>query len=395
MANPMTSDFSRRDFLKVCAAGTCALCLPAIALGEEGEPAPSGESQLGGVFYVKEARYYEKIEHKRIRCLLCPNRCEVGDQERGYCGVRENRDGIYYTLAWGNPCSGLDGGIPDPVEKKPLFHVLPGTGAYSIATAGCNVECKFCQNWDISQTRPEQTRNFDLPPEAVVKNAARYRCRSVAFTYSEPVVFYEYVLDTAVAARRAGLHALMISNGFIEPDPMRELLPHLSAVKIDLKGFTEKFYHELVSGKLEPVLNTLKLLKEQGKWFEIVYLVVPTHNDDVDEIRSMAKWIHQQLGPDVPVHYTCFHPTYKLSNLPRTPVSSVENARRVSMEEGLRYVYVGNVPHGPDGHPGESTYCHNCHQRIVHRIGFEVRDLQIKDGQCTHCHAAIPGLWSA
>jgi len=382
---------TRRQFLKTCALGTCALCLPAVAQGAEPRPpAP----QLGGVFYLKEASYYEKLENLRVRCTLCPNLCEVGDQERGYCGVRENRGGKYYTLVYGNPCSGYDGGLPDPVEKKPLFHFLPGTRAYSIATAGCNVECKFCQNWSISQRRPEQTRNFDMPPARVAANAAKYRCRSVAFTYSEPVVFYEYMRDTAVAARKRGVRSLMISNGYIEPKPMRELCGHLSAVKIDLKAFTEAFYKQMVNGKLKPVLDTLELLKAEKMWFEIVYLVIPTHNDDLGDIEKMANWIRRRLGPDVPVHFTRFHPTYKLRNLPPTPVSTVEAARTISLKQGLHYVYVGNVPHGRDGHPGESTYCHHCGRRVVHRIGYLVREVKIEAGKCSFCGTPIPGVWS-
>jgi len=384
-------NLTRREFLGSCAMGTCAFCMSGLALA--GEDRSTKAPRLGGVFYEKEAVYYEKIENKRVRCLLCPNLCEVGDQERGYCGVRENRDGSYYTLVYGNPCAGLDGGVPDPVEKKPLFHFLPGTGAYSIATAGCNVECKFCQNWDISQARPEQTRNFDLPPAQVVRRARVSRCASVAFTYSEPVVFYEYMYDTSKAARESGLHTLMISNGYIEPEPMKELCKYLSAIKIDLKAFTESFYKELVNGRLAPVLETLKLLKAEGKWIEIVYLVVPTHNDDSDEIKLMSEWVLKHLGPDVPVHYTCFHPTYKLRNLPRTPIVSVERAREISMTQGLRYVYVGNVPHGRDGHLGESTYCHNCGKRIVHRVGYSIRDLKIRSNECMLCGTRIPGIW--
>lgn len=389
----MKDDISRRGFLTACAAGTCALCVRGLGLAEEMAANEQPGPQLGGVFYVKEARYFERLGDKRVRCTLCPNLCEVGDQERGYCGVRENRDGTYYTLVWGNSCVGYDGGMADPIEKKPLFHVLPGTCSYSIATAGCNVECKFCQNWDISQTRPEQTRNFDLPPEAVVRNARRHGCASVAFTYSEPVVFYEYMYDTAVAARTQGLGTVMISNGFIEPEPMRELCQHLSAVKIDLKAFTEKFYRELVNGKLEPVKKTLRLLKEVGIWFEIVYLVIPTHNDGADEIRAMARWVRDELGPDVPVHFTCFHPTYKLRNLPRTPVGLVERARDIALREGLRFVYVGNVPHGSDGHPGESTYCPGCNRRVIHRIGFIVRAVELDGGNCRFCGRAVPGVW--
>ncbi|MBM4035801.1 MAG: AmmeMemoRadiSam system radical SAM enzyme, partial [Planctomycetes bacterium] len=313
-------------------------------------------------------------------------------------GVRENRGGAYVTLVYGNPCARNI----DPIEKKPLFHFLPGTWAYSLATAGCNVECTFCQNWEISQVRPEQTRNLNLPPDKLVADClvARsspftdrpIRARSIAFTYTEPVVYYEYMFDTAKAAREKGVESVMISNGYITPEPMEKLCEVLSAVKIDLKAYTERFYEKLVHGKLKPVLDTLKLLAKKKMWFEIVYLVIPTHNDDPKEVREMAKWIHGELGPDVPVHYSAFFPTYKLLNLERTPPETIERLWQVSREEGLRYVYVGNVSR-PGGHPGESTACPKCSRVLIRRVRYSVGPVQIKNGKCPHCDTPIAGVW--
>ncbi len=397
----MSSDATRRRFLKTCAAGGCVLAGGAAAV--EGlrvgcaEAAPL-TSEMGGIWETPEARYYEPLEHNRVRCTLCPNECEVGDQERGYCGVRENRGGKYVTLVYGNPCARHI----DPIEKKPLFHFLPGTYAYSIATAGCNVECLFCQNWEISQVRPEQTRNYRLPPDAVVADARRprrsffssgdVRSRTIAFTYSEPVVFYEYMYDTAKRARERGVESVMISNGFICREPMAALCDVLSAVKIDLKAYTERFYKELVHSRLQPVLDTLKLLAEKDIWFEIVYLVVPTHNDDPKNVREMAKWIHGELGPDVPLHFSAFHPTYKLRNLPRTPPESVERLYEVAKDEGLHFPYVGNISRA-GGHPGESTYCPGCGRRVIERMRYRIIDVAVKDGKCPKCQTPIPGVW--
>jgi len=384
---------SRREFLKECAAAGIALPGVAAAAGLcRVGIAESAGPVLGFVPKAVEAHYYERLDGNRVRCNLCPNRCVVEDGDRGDCDVRENRGGTYYTLVYGNPCSGYDGGMPDPIEKKPLFHFLPGTRAYSIATAGCNVECLFCQNWQISQSRPEQTINFDLPPEAVVAKARKHKCRSIAFTYSEPTIYYEYMYDTAKVAREHKVHSVMISNGYIEPDPMARLCDQLSGVKIDLKAFTDKFYEKLVGGRLKPVLNTLQLLKKKGIWFEIVYLVIPTYNDKADEIRAMSKWIKRELGPLVPLHFTAFYPTYKLRNLPRTPLALIETARDTAMAEGLKYVYAGNIWRR-GGHPGESTWCHKCGKRIIYRAGYRIREYHIKNGKCEYCNAEIPGFW--
>jgi len=387
---------SRREFLKACTAAGIAMPGIAAAAGicaaRTGEAAENALPLRGRAGKIVEARYYTPLDAGRIQCMLCPHGCEVAPGERGDCGVRENRGGTYYTLVYGNPCSGYDGGMPDPIEKKPLFHFLPGTKAYSIACAGCNVRCLFCQNWQISQARPEQTHNFDLPPAGVVVNARKHECRSIAFTYSEPTVFYEYMYDTAKLGREQNIRSVMISNGYISAAPMQALCEHLGAVKIDLKAYTDEFYSKIVGGSLRHVLNTLKLLKEAGTWFEIVYLVIPTLNDNMPDIRSMCKWMADELGAMVPLHFTAFYPTYKLQNLPRTPAATLEAARNTAMAEGLKYVYVGNV-WTRGGHDGESTWCHNCGKRIIHRSGYRIINTHITNGACEYCGAQIPGVW--
>ena len=337
-------------------------------------------------FYKVEARYYKKIAHEEVECELCPRKCRVGDKERGYCGVRENQDGIYYTLVHSRPCA-LHA---DPIEKKPLFHYLPSSIAFSLATAGCNMNCKYCQNWDISQARPEQVRHFHLPPAEVVSNAAQRRCLSIAYTYSEPIVFYEYMIDTARAAKAAGIRNVMISAGYIQRKPLLELCQTMDAIKIDFKAFTEAFYKDICRAELKPVKEALVTIMGAGVWLELVYLVVPTLNDKDDEVRKMCAWIKSELGPDVPVHFTRFQPMYLLENLSATPTPTLERLRKIAMAEGLNWVYIGNVP----GHEGENTNCRACGKTMVRRIGFVVLENRMKKGRCGDCGAPIPGVWA-
>ena len=364
---------SRRSFLK-----NQAIILGASALGSACElisPSEAEASNFRGMpmeespseEFLVEARYYRKLEHKKIICKLCPRECEIDDWERGYCGVRENRDGTYYTLVHSRPCTWH----VDPIEKKPLFHFLPGTNAYSISTVGCNVECKFCQNWQISQMRPEQSRDFKLSPEEIARLAEESGSKSIAYTYAEPVIFYEYMYDCAVEGKKRGIRNVMISNGYINLDPMEEVCKQLDAVKIDLKAYTEEFYRDQVSGELKPVLDTLVLLKKMGVWFEIVYLVIPTLNDRKSEIEAMCQWIVSDLGEDVPVHFSRFWPQYKLKNLPPTPINTLEKARDIALSSGIHFAYIGNVP----GHKGENTYCPNCSATVVSRTVYNVHNV--------------------
>lgn len=336
--------------------------------------------------FAVEARFYEKLPSLRIKCQLCPRACVVRDHERGECGVRENRGGTFYTLVYSRACAAHI----DPVEKKPLFHYLPGTAAFSIATAGCNVHCKFCQNWDISQSRPEQIPAGYLPPQRVAELARQAGCPTIAYTYSEPVVFAEYLMDTADAGHEVGIRSLAVSNGYIRQDALRQAYGKMDAVKIDLKAFTDSFYAKIVSGQLKPVLDTLVTLRSMEKWIEIVYLVIPTLNDSEAEFTRLAAWIKASLGPDVPLHFTQFHPDYQLKHLPITPVSTLERARAIALAAGLHYVYIGNIP----GHPAQNTYCPQCRTLLVKRSGFTATCLFApQDGTCPQCGHLIPGIW--
>jgi pyruvate formate lyase activating enzyme len=335
--------------------------------------------------YIVEAQFYEKLPYKKTKCKLCPRECVIDDRERSYCGVRENRGGSYYTLVH----SRVAAAHIDPMEKKPLFHFCPGTLAFSVATAGCNVNCKFCQNWDISQARPEQVRSAYLPPKELANLARQYRCPSIAYTYSEPVVFYEYVRDAAEAGHALGIKSVVISGGYIQQDPLRKLCQGVDAIKVDLKAFSEKYYKEVVNGELKPVLEALVTMRKLGMWNEIVYLVVPTLNDSDAEFRGLAQWVKSNLGTEVPLHFSRFYPQYLLKNLPPTPLETMERAKAIADAEGLHYVYLGNVP----GHPAESTYCPKCHRIVIERIGFTVKEMHLRKGKCEYCQQAIAGVW--
>lgn len=367
----------RRDFFKFL---TTTLIPSSIILSPKESEAPSSEAQ------PPKARFWEAMSQKKVHCKLCPHECITREGERGLCQVRENRNGIYYTLNY-NKVVAMNN---DPIEKKPLFHYKPGSFAFSIATAGCNIRCQFCQNWEISQFPPEEVKYVYLPPEKVVKMALEQKSSCIAFTYSEPVIFYEYMYDTAKKAKEKGLGTVMISNGFINPTPMKELIKVLSAVKIDFKSFKESFYTKICQGHLKPVLDTLSLLKKEGIWFEIVVLLIPTLNDNDEELKGMSKWIKQNLGVDVPLHFTRFHPTYRMTHLPPTPLSTLEKAYNIAKAEGLRFVYIGNVP----GHPYENTYCEKTKKVLIRRIGYKILENHIKDGNCPYCGEKIPGIWS-
>jgi len=373
-------ELSRRELFKNCALFCAGMSLPAV----------DGFFPEAGLVNVRddniiEARYYEKLDHKKIKCVLCPRECLIDDQERGYCGVRENRNGTYYTLVYSNPCSAHI----DPIEKKPLFHFLPGSLAFSIATVGCNIMCKFCQNWQISQVRPEQIKTYTMTPETIARIARERNSASIAYTYTEPVIFAEYMYDCAVEGRKKNVKSVMISNGYIKKEPMKDLCKVLDAVKIDLKAYTEKFYKDLCAGELKPVLDTLVLLKTEGMWTEIVYLIIPTLNDKEKELKDMCKWIYRELGPDVPIHFSRFYPQYMIKNLPPTPLKTLETARNIALEEGLNYAYIGNI----SPHEGENTYCHKCGKPVIKRMGYTIVDSQIKNGQCSFCKSKIPGVW--
>jgi pyruvate formate lyase activating enzyme len=300
--------------------------------------------------------------------------------------VRENRRGTLFTLVHSRPCTIA----LDPVEKKPFFHVLPGSEALSLATPGCNLWCKACQNWEIAQARPEQIPTRTLVPADAATLARRQGAPLIACTYTEPTVFSEYVLDIAVAGRSVGVRTVVISNGYIQEKPLADLCREIAAYKVDLKGFDPVFFEQHCGGKLPAVLDTLRRLRRHGVWTEIVALIIPTQNDAVAEIRDMARFVRDDLGDEVPLHFTRFHPAYRLANLPSTPVATLVRCRDVAMGEGLKFVYLGNVP----GHPGENTYCPGCGEMLIQRLGMAVMRNRLKSGACPDCRRPIPGIWS-
>ena len=374
---------TRREILKLCGKSFCLFTVSSLSSLPQTSQA---QRMQKGLIKTKLSPYFTSLEGGDIRCELCPHRCRVSRGKRGLCRVRENRDGKYYSLVYGNPCAMH----PDPIEKKPFFHLLPGTVSFSLATAGCNFQCKFCQNWEISQASPDDVFSYDVPPETIVKKAKEIGAHSIAYTYVEPTVFYEYMSDIAQLTRKGGLLNVAHSNGFINPIPLRDLCKVLDAANIDLKGFSESFYSELCGGELNPVLETLKILKEEKVHLEITNLMIPTKNDEISLVREMCLWIKKELGADTPVHFSRFYPLYKLRTLPPTPVSTLEKARAVALSAGLEYVYIGNIP----GHEAENTFCPKCKKMIIQRTGYMVGEVNMKAGKCKFCGKPIPGIWA-
>lgn len=334
--------------------------------------------------WSREAMFYTKKE-KSIYCDLCPNQCIIYEEKKGTCKNRIFTKNKLYTIAYGNPCAVHI----DPIEKKPFYHFYATSKSFSIATAGCNFSCLNCQNWSISQFSPEETRNIDLMPEKVVENALNNGCKSIAYTYSEPVVFYEYMYDTAKLARKKGLKNVIVSNGYINEKPLKELCRYIDGATIDIKGFTEEVYKKLNGGSLLPVLNALKIYKEKGVWLEISNLIVPSWSDDTNMIKNMCKWLADNKFHDTPLHFLRFSPMYKLTNLPPTPLSTLLNARQIALDSGLKYVYIGNAP----GSNAENTICPNCKKIVVERKGFYVINYQLDNGKCKFCGEKIAGVW--
>lgn len=332
------------------------------------------------------ASFWQTIKDNIVQCLLCPRKCVLDVNQRGVCTVRVNKGGKLYSLGYGNPVAVHI----DPIEKKPFFHVAPGEPIFSLAVAGCNMRCIFCQNWQISQSRPDETENYQMTPENVVDSTIKNKCRFIAYTYTEPIVFYEYMLDIAKLAKAKGLKNTMHSCGYINPEPLKELLKYMDAVNIDLKGFSEEFYNKIgLLAQLQPVLDTLKTIKQEGVWLEITNLLIPEFNDDPKKIRQMCVWIKENLGDEVPLHFSRFTPQFKLMNLPPTSVEKLEEAYNIAKEAGLKYVYIGNVP----GHKYENTYCPNCGKLVVKRTGYEISEMNIKENKCKFCGYKIAGRW--
>lgn len=329
---------------------------------------------------------YQAETPRGIRCQICPNECTLKENELSECHNRKVFNGQLYTIAYGNPCAIHI----DPIEKKPLNHFYPGSDAFSIATAGCNLACLNCQNWTISQTSPEETENYDLMPDKVVEQTLRYKCKSIAYTYSEPITFYEYVFDTGNIAREAGIKNVLVSNGFIKTEPLVNLCKVIDAANIDLKSIDDSIYLKLNAGKLEPILSSLKTLKDEGVWLEITNLIVPSWTDDLEMIKKMCGWLTENGFEDTPLHFSRFHPQYKLQRLPATPIKTLENAYKIALAEGLKFVYIGNVP----GSQATDTSCPQCHTKLIDRSGYNIAEIQLIDGRCPNCNEKIPGRWN-
>jgi len=332
-----------------------------------------------------EASFYRRLDDGSIQCGVCWRRCVVRQGKLGFCHNKKNVDGTYYSLVYGRP-----GALQiDPIEKEPAFHMLPGATIFCTGTASCNNRCKFCQNWHLSQRTLWEVPNLDRSAEEIVALALEAGCEAVSFTYNEPTVFYEFMYDITALAKEAGLWALFHTNGGMNREPMLALLELMDAVTVDLKAFTEEFYQRVSSSRLEPVLRTLETVRGAGKHLEIVNLVIPTLNDNLDDIRRMCVWIKTNLGDDVPLHFIRFFPAYKLQRLPPTPVETLEAAAAVADSEGLQYVYIGNVP----GHRRNSTFCPRCGETLISRVHFAVMELKLEQGKCPSCGHEIPGIW--
>jgi pyruvate formate lyase activating enzyme len=334
---------------------------------------------------MKEAMFYERLDEKKVRCFLCAHHCIIKEGKRGICHVRENIDGTLYSLVYGKVISMHI----DPIEKKPLFHFLPRSISFSLATAGCNFHCLHCQNFEISQYPKERT---DIPgqsvtPEAVVDAAKRNDCKSISYTYTEPTIFFEFAYDCARLAHEKGIKNVFVSNGYTSPEATRLIAPYLDGNNIDLKG-DEDFYKEICGAKLEPVKETIRLIKELGVWVEVTTLIIPDHNDSEKGLRDIAEFI-RSVDPFIPWHVTQFYPTYKLTDKPRTPIKTLRRARDIGFETGLKYVYEGNVP----GEGGENTYCPDCRELLIKRFGFSIIENKIEDGRCPKCGVDIKGVW--
>ena len=369
--------FLRRGFLFLTSFGICTglPCSTSKRALAERETPP-----------LREAMFYKRLANNKVRCGVCFRGCILKEGGRSFCRNKENIEGRLYNLVYGRPSAVHI----DPIEKEPSLHMLPGTKILCFGTAGCNFRCKFCHNWHLSQRSIEEMEyTYDLLPEQAVEIAVNEKIPTLSFTYNEPTSFYEYVYDIAKLAKKRGLRILWHSNGGMNPKPLKELLQYTDAVTIDLKGFTKKFYQGASSAKLEPVLRTLRIIREEGKWLEIVNLQIPSLNDSPQDVKRMCLWIKENLGEYTPLHFSRFFPNYKLTNLPPTPIKKLEEAYKIAKGVGLEYVTIGNVP----GHRYNSTFCPNCGKRLIQRIHFMVFSNNLTGGKCKFCSHNIPGIW--
>jgi pyruvate formate lyase activating enzyme len=390
----MDKSITRKEFLKSMGLGVSTLVCAGTGYGFLGKKDKRPKSVKGHIFKNDAPKkpwkwsvegFHYATNGTTVQCQICPNRCVLEPGDRSICRSKVNIGGKLYSLTYGNPCSIH----VDPIEKKPLNHFYPRSMILSIAATGCNFRCLNCQNWEISQMKPEDVRHYELFPEDVVSEANKKKTPSIAYTYSEPITYYEYMYDTAKLAREAGLMNVLVSNGYINRNPLIRLCKYLDGANVNLKSFDDRIYRSLNGGRLQPVLNTFKTLHTEGVWFEMTTLVVPTYVDDTDMIKRMCGWILKELGPNYPLHFLRFFPHYKLTRLPATPIDTLETFRKVALKEGIRYVYLGNVP----GHEGTHTYCHNCHRILIERKGYFIPQYNLENGRCKFCGTSIPGRW--
>ncbi len=387
----LNSSISKRKFLKIATFGLIGIPLLTYSKSNihiNNNPllySNKMDDLTDLIKHSKEALYYSKKENNKVECNLCPNNCLLSENKRGKCKNRINYKGTLYTIAYGNPCVVNI----DPIEKKPLFHFLPETNIYSISTAGCNFACLNCQNWSISQVGPDKTDNYSLSPVEVINAVTKANLNTIAFTYSEPIAYFEYMIDIAKLANKKGIKTVFISNGYINEEPLNELCKYISAASINLKSFKESIYKDLNNGSLQPVLNTLKTLKDNNIWTEIINLIIPTWTDDMDMIQEMCKWLVDNGFSDFPLHFSRFSPMYKLTNLIPTPIVTLEKAMKIAKLSGINYVYIGNLP----GHDTENTYCPKCKKLIISRKGFTVLENHIINNKCEYCGNNIAGIW--
>ncbi len=332
--------------------------------------------------------YWHDLGDGRIQCDLCPRFCKLHAEQRGLCFVRAHQSGRIVMTSYGRS----SGFVVDPIEKKPLNHFFPGSSVFSFGTAGCNLACKFCQNWDISKSTEMDALQATARPEKIAQTAKQLGCSSVAFTYNDPVIFHEYAIDTAIACREVGIKSVAVSAGYVCPEPRAEFYQHIDAVNIDLKAFSERFYHKITGSHLEPVLDTLRFVKHYTKvWLEITTLLIPGENDADDEIEAMTQWVVENLGADVPLHFTAFHPDWKMMDKPRTPSHTLLNARKIALRNGVRYAYVGNILDDR----AQSTYCHQCGELLIGRSGYQISDWRLHEhGICVTCNTVCSGQYN-
>lgn len=367
----------RRDFLIAAGSAACGACLgfvpPVRAGGRPSRP-------------VREVDHYRRLGDGMIQCSVCPLNCVLKAGQTCFCRTRTNIHGRLYTRAYNNPCILRE----DPIEKLPLNHFRPGSRTLTLGIGGCNLRCLYCQNWQQSQRRPEELRNLSLTPQQVVAAARKRRIDTIAFSYTEPVAFLEYALDTAKLAKKAGLKVIVATAAYINPEPLLEFARYVDAFSLSLKGFDDEFYYRALGARLEPVLTAIETLATRGRsWIEIVNLVVPTYNDDEQQIARMCAWLHEHVGPEVPVHFARFVPMYRLTNLPRTPVQTLEAACRIAGEHGLKYVYTSNIA----PHEKNNTFCARCGTRLIERLGFRILSRRDRAGVCPKCRQRLPGVW--